>query len=197
VRFTTTQQDDGLWLSVCEDQPEARAHGTTAQQAYEGARWCVEVLEAEDGAVNGVCAECGKAIGRFSTICASCPDATANPRTAGCTLRPFTAEPGRCDACGKALTGRRRTWCSTDCQTEWEANHDWAHARLAALRRTSWACERCGVVDHLNIEVNHREPLVGHGYNRSCAHHQDNLEPLCVPCHRAETARQVADRRAS
>jgi hypothetical protein len=48
VRFTTAQQDDGVWFSVCEDRPEARAHGTTSQQAYEGARWCVEVLEAED-----------------------------------------------------------------------------------------------------------------------------------------------------
>jgi hypothetical protein len=28
----------------------------------------------------GVCAECGKAVGRFSTICASCPDATAKGR---------------------------------------------------------------------------------------------------------------------
>lgn len=44
MRFTTTQQPDGLWLSVCDDRPEAQAYGTTAQQAYEGARWAVEIL---------------------------------------------------------------------------------------------------------------------------------------------------------
>lgn len=123
-----------------------------------------------------------------------------NRRTAGCSLRPFAGVQGRCDACGATLAGRQSVWCSTECRAAWERNHDWPLARAAALARTLNACERCGVVAHYGvteIEVNHRDPLLGRGYNRSCFHHQDNLEPLCLPCHRAETARQGRDRRAA
>lgn len=38
------------------------------------------------------------------------------------------------------------------------------------------------------LEVNHREPALGAHGTLSCLHHLDNLETLCVACHRETTA---------
>ena len=38
------------------------------------------------------------------------------------------------------------------------------------------------------LEVNHREPALGAHRTLSCVHHLDNLETLCVACHRATTS---------
>ena len=38
------------------------------------------------------------------------------------------------------------------------------------------------------LEVNHREPALGKHGMLSCVHHLDNLETLCVTCHKATTA---------
>ena len=38
------------------------------------------------------------------------------------------------------------------------------------------------------LEVNHREPALGAHGMLSCLHHLDNLETLCVACHKATTA---------
>lgn len=38
------------------------------------------------------------------------------------------------------------------------------------------------------LEVNHREPAMGAHRTLSCVHHLENLETLCVACHRETTA---------
>jgi hypothetical protein len=38
------------------------------------------------------------------------------------------------------------------------------------------------------LEVNHREPARGAHGTLSCVHHLENLETLCVACHRETTA---------
>jgi thymidine kinase len=45
------------------------------------------------------------------------------------------------------------------------------------------------------LEVNHREPALGAHRTLSCVHHLDNLETLCVACHRLATATQRPLRR--
>jgi hypothetical protein len=43
----------------------------------------------------------------------------------------------------------------------------------------------------LVLEVNHRVPVRGRDRSMSCAHHVDNLETLCRPCHNVETRLQI------
>jgi hypothetical protein len=38
------------------------------------------------------------------------------------------------------------------------------------------------------LEVNHRQPALGAHRTLSCVHHLENLETLCVACHRETTA---------
>lgn len=41
------------------------------------------------------------------------------------------------------------------------------------------------------LEVNHRDPRRGRGYQAGCHNHLDKLETLCHPCHVDETTRQI------
>lgn len=108
--------------------------------------------------------------------------------------------PRRCTLCGTPLTGRQQRWCSTECSDLYWSNHRWPAAKVHALWRAQrigrsggvrWLCARCGCTT-TRPEVNHRRPARGAHGAISCAHHQDNLEVLCIPCHRAETRRQHA-----
>lgn len=96
-------------------------------------------------------------------------------------------------------------------------NHAWTWARFRALRRDKSTCQRCGKkfeddanikqvlvgfyydgrdrVDRWPMEVNHREPRNGQGYEAGCWHHLDGLETLCHDCHLIVTAEQRAARR--
>lgn len=47
------------------------------------------------------------------------------------------------------------------------------------------------------MEVNHIEPALGRHNQLSCAHHLDNLETLCPPCHKTITAAQRVARDAA
>jgi predicted HNH restriction endonuclease len=40
------------------------------------------------------------------------------------------------------------------------------------------------------LEVNHIVPVVGDRSSYSCNHHQDNLQVVCVDCHRLITNQQ-------
>jgi DNA-directed RNA polymerase subunit RPC12/RpoP len=113
------------------------------------------------------------------------------------------------------LPPRRRTWCSERCSDAFWENHWWSRARVAAKRRDKYRCARCGHkpaprprrTAHVSeaayrtatrswraaraenrIEVNHRSPARGAHTTLSCIHHLDNLETLCVACHRIFTA---------
>ncbi|MDE2141905.1 MAG: HNH endonuclease [Elusimicrobia bacterium] len=91
-----------------------------------------------------------------------------------------------CKWCGKPLPPRRRTWCGGRCAAAFWNNHWWPRARRAVRRRDKYRCVTCGKTGKL--EVNHRIPCRGAHGILSCAHHLDNLEMLCVPCHRAHTS---------
>jgi 5-methylcytosine-specific restriction endonuclease McrA len=112
---------------------------------------------------------------------------------------------GACRWCGAELPKRRRTWCSDRCADRFWKNHWWTLARRAVKRRDNYRCTRCGhkpparsdprykrlrATDRL--EVNHIEPARGAHRALSCLHHLDNLEALCLACHRAVTGEQRA-----
>lgn len=72
---------------------------------------------------------------------AGLPDYEAMSR---CSLLAFRDVDGKCDACGKELTGRQVRWCSADCRDVFPTNHYWTWARWAAVERDGHACVRCG-----------------------------------------------------
>lgn len=65
--------------------------------------------------------------------------------------------------------------------------------RGAAVREgrrvVGYRCHRCGVVGR-EVEVNHIRPLAGSRRSVSCLNHRDNLEVLCLTCHRTTTNEQ-------
>jgi hypothetical protein len=132
---------------------------------------------------------------------------------AGCSLARASATG--CAWCGADLPPRRRTWCSERCSDAFWDNHWWSRARAAAKKRDKYRCAQCGHVPpkrptrarfpvesayrtamrawragrtENRVEVNHRRPALGAHGTLSCIHHLDNLETLCVLCHKAITA---------
>jgi len=85
-------------------------------------------------------------------------------------------DPGYCRQDGHA-------WPCPDAERMGPTAYTWPHYRIGTRA--------------VEIEVNHREPLVGRGYHAGCVHHQDGLEVLCHECHVEETNRQAAERRAA
>jgi 5-methylcytosine-specific restriction endonuclease McrA len=108
---------------------------------------------------------------------------------------PYADTPGVCDACGVALTGAQRRWCSSTCSMVEFNAHSWNGARHAARKRDGYACVKCG--SKRELEVNHIEPRVGRGYGWGCHNHPDNLETLCHDCHLVVTRNQHAARAAA
>lgn len=106
--------------------------------------------------------------------------------------------PGGCRWCGAPLPKGRRTWCASRCATVFWNNHWWSQARRAAKKRDKYRCVRCGHKPEKGLtraqrrkdrlEINHRVPCLGRHGSLSCSHHLDNLETLCVPCHKRHTA---------
>lgn len=55
--------------------------------------------------------------------------------------------------CGTALKGRRRRWCSDECERTFTREHNWQAARAFAIRRDEGRCVSCGVSpDELVLE---------------------------------------------
>lgn len=131
-----------------------------------------------------------------------------------CSLAPPSAS-GSCLWCSKALPSRRRSWCSDRCGEAFWANHWWSVARRTVKRRDRYRCKRCGTngpkrparAKHATqraylaamrawraakkvgrLEVNHILPCAGKHTQLSCAHHLDNLETLCMACHKEHTS---------
>ena len=131
-----------------------------------------------------------------------------------CSLAPPLAD-GACGWCAKPLPPRRRSWCSDACGDAFWANHWWSVARGTVKRRDKYRCRRCGArapkrpvkatfgthaaylaamrawraaKKTARMEVNHIVPCEGQHGQLSCAHHLENLETLCVDCHKTHTA---------
>jgi 5-methylcytosine-specific restriction endonuclease McrA len=64
-----------------------------------------------------------------------------------CELRPgpWPAAPRTCVWCAAPLEGRRRRWCSDECERTFTREHNWQAARSAAIHRDGGACVTCGV----------------------------------------------------
>jgi hypothetical protein len=131
-----------------------------------------------------------------------------------CSLAPPLADDA-CAWCAAPLPQRRRRWCSDRCNDAFWANHWWSVARRSAKRRDRYRCRRCGARQPKRpaqsahrtraaylaamrawrkakltsrLEVNHIEPCRGKHRSLDCAHHLDNLETLCLPCHKQHTS---------
>jgi hypothetical protein len=90
-------------------------------------------------------------------------------------------EGWHCRFCGKALTGRKRAWCSRPCLKEVLLRVEWRYIRRCILRRDKYRCVLCNLaasdVDHI-VELIDGGPF----------HEWANLRSLCSPCHKAKTA---------
>jgi hypothetical protein len=98
--------------------------------------------------------------------------------------------PGHCGWCPRPLPPRRRRWCSNACAAAWADHHVWEAAKLAALVRAGYACEKCGATDwESKLEVHHaRNKVIGRArYGTGCWNHQRNLMVLCAREHLDET----------
>ena len=107
-------------------------------------------------------------------------------------LDPSAASRRECPwrDCRKPLPRLRRRWCSDACGLRFGIEHDFS--REAILQRDK-VCVRCGGTEHM--EVNHKVPREGRGYNSGCYNHLEGLELLCRACHVKETAMQRKWRR--
>ena len=63
----------------------------------------------------------------------------------------------------------------------------WRRKRAAILLRDEYTCQSCGVIT-LELEADH---IVNRA--RGGSDDEDNLQALCVPCHKAKTAAESAD----
>ena len=117
------------------------------------------------------------------------------PVPPGCSVRPFADEPGRCDRCGKALTGQQRRWCGKNCPRADVAEHRWTQAREERRRRDGYRCTVSGCGRRERLQVDHIDPRWGAGYGWGCHNHQDNLQTLCLEHHQEKTRRQVREGR--
>lgn len=97
-----------------------------------------------------------------------------------CSLAHGDHADGLCAWDGQPLPPLRRRWCSDACEYAWRANHVWAVARTAALRRDGHRCTVCR--DGEELEVHHDPPAPRRRsgtYAHGCHHHQSRLVTLC------------------
>ena len=107
-----------------------------------------------------------------------------------------------CWACGGALTGRQKKWCSKACSELWMRNHDWSYAKDSVLRLARvrvdghllYECHFCGSLTD-KPEVDHIDAMNGDSRaGKDCRHHQANLRVLDHACHAERTAEQARER---
>lgn len=97
-----------------------------------------------------------------------------------------------CRFCGKALTGRKTSFCGNACIDEWRIRTSNTYARRQVLMRDHQRCSSCQTVD-VDWEMDHIVEVVNGG--GMCG--LENLQTLCGPCHAAKTARLARDRAAA
>jgi len=129
----------------------------------------------------------------------------------------------QCVWCGDALKGRRQRWCSDDCVSDYQLNHDWGVIRAFVRNRDKGVCAICKIKTFaekarwkkLRTKFTwelFRELLIKHGWPAGThrdwweadhivsrhdggSDHPCNLRTLCVPCHKAVTALQGRERK--
>lgn len=96
-----------------------------------------------------------------------------------------------CRGCGKVVTKPRRTWCSDECYRLYNG------FRPQIYERDNGICQICGrVMERRNpwilpeeANVDHIIPLVDGG-----KHSWNNMQLLCVDCHKRKTAKEASKR---
>lgn len=112
-----------------------------------------------------------------------------------------------CRYCSKEVAGRRRTFCSDACVSEWKIRTQPGYAKELVKQRDDGICEVCrrdcfaghrGTRAHKSrrglvslFDMDHRVPVIEGG--GACG--LENLRTLCRTCHLTMTA-QLAARRA-
>jgi hypothetical protein len=114
---------------------------------------------------------------------------------------PLFVQPGHCQWCNKELTGRAKFYCQQNQETDIYSNIsncaasflDWWCSRPAYVRATfvrdNFTCQECGLhpmredkpwlPDISKLKCDHIIPLARGGKTE-----MDNLQTLCVACHR-------------
>lgn len=128
-------------------------------------------------------------------------------------------QPGQCTWCGKPVGKGRRTWCSAACVEAFRDQYDWQACRRKVGKRDHGVCARCGadtqkqyrimswlrrahelssheireVAAVLGVPVHYRAFWEAHhreARHEGGGHNLDNIETVCIECHKAETAAQ-------
>jgi 5-methylcytosine-specific restriction endonuclease McrA len=128
-------------------------------------------------------------------------------------------QPGQCTWCGQPVGRGRQTWCSNRCVESYREQYDFEFARRKVFARDRGVCARCGCDTYRQLhiigwlrqahELPYREirevaALLGvppYGRDYWEAHHRtarheggdnalENLETVCLECHKRETAAQ-------
>ena len=89
-----------------------------------------------------------------------------------------------CRNCTNLVTKGRRNYCSENCLTEFNNNHDWNRVRWDVLRRDNFTCSICTKKHRkFQLDVDHIIPVrLGiDPFNKK------NLRLLCKECHKAKT----------
>lgn len=112
---------------------------------------------------------------------------------------PHEGQPGRCALCGTSpLPPRRRSWCSDACVFTWTLATIPKAAKAHLLELHGCTCWSCGEATPAGeLELEHRRPLwslTDHERTELRWWLPFNLQLLCVPCHRAKSAREAAER---
>ena len=116
-----------------------------------------------------------------------------------------------CPTCGKHKSqwNRRTSWtcCCKECTEKFWEEHDksvsWQQQRYKALRRDNYTCQKCGnkyaitykglsgkmleAEEDGKLQVDHIKPIAIGGDSLDL----DNLQTLCVDCHRLKTAEDM------
>lgn len=85
-----------------------------------------------------------------------------------------------CRECGSPVTGRRLTWCSSECVLAYQERC--RPVRVLVFERDGGKCALCGVTSS-DWEADHTVPLCEGG-----PHSLENMRTLCAECHKGVTA---------
>lgn len=96
-----------------------------------------------------------------------------------------------CVWCGGNLTSNRRRYCKKECSSnfydEYASRYDWRVKRLRIIEKFSFTCQKCFKQFKNNykaFDLHHIKPAYEGGTSE-----EENLTPLCVKCHKKETAK--------
>ncbi len=84
-----------------------------------------------------------------------------------------------CLGCGIELTGRKQSWCSSDCSSEFTNKYIWNILRERMLKLANHKCQSGSCKKEMLLEVHHIHPIAlgGNPFD------EENLTVVCPDCH--------------